>query len=114
MEERPPRVLPLSAEQLEQRRIHEAHLARELAMYSALVWAPETRAAHMHTVALALRITRSECRAADRARFLARKARRREHVPRPPCLDHLTAAPRTGPPAGRGGLSCPGGALTSP
>lgn len=29
------------------------------------------------------------------------------------CLDHVTAAPRTGPPAGRGGLSFSGGVLTS-
>lgn len=44
MEERVPRRVPLTGEQLEQLAIHEAHTSRELALWHVLVWGPEAAA----------------------------------------------------------------------
>jgi hypothetical protein len=113
MEERAPRRIPLAGEQLEQYRIHEAYLAAELAMWHAVVWLPEARAERMKALSLALRIVRAAVLAASRALAHVRAEGRYHGPPLASCLDHATAAPRTGPPAGRP-VACPalGGALT--
>lgn len=113
MEERAPRRLPLTAAQLAQHRIHEAYLTADLAMWHALVWLPEIRAERMKALSLALRAVRADVRAALWA--LQAFSRQAAHYHGPPlasCLDHVTAAPRTGPPAGRA-VAClaSGGAL---
>jgi hypothetical protein len=113
MEERAPRRLPLTPAQLEQRRIHEAYLAADLAVWHSLVWMPEIRAERMKALSLALRAVRADVLAGRQA--LLTPLHRRPHYHGPPlasCLDHVTAAARTGPPAGRA-VAClaSGGAL---
>jgi hypothetical protein len=115
----PRRPGQLTAYQLEQERIHETHLAAELAMWHALVWLPELRAERMVCLSLVLRQLRAELHAAWLRRFLPSLAGRHHAPPLALCLDHVTAAPRTGPPAGTAAVGialpdCTGGAVIVP
>jgi hypothetical protein len=111
----PRRRVPRTAAGLEQLRVHEEHAARELALWSALVWEPEARYAHLRHLSLHLREIRGLRRAGERARIPAPRGCRYHGPSLASCLDHVTAAPRTGPPAGAAAVGtlpdCTGGAV---
>jgi hypothetical protein len=108
MEERTPRHVPLTGEQLEQLAIHEAHTARELALWHALVWGPEAAAE-------AARF-RSDDRAADSAWARLRLVLEALGVVSPLWSGHdplrladrwLEACPSHGPPVAVAALEAP-------
>jgi hypothetical protein len=93
------RVLLSDAER-EQLRIHEAHLARDLAMWHALVWAPEERQARLRALSLALRRVRAGLRADRLCRMVRQLDRLCHGPPLAGCSGHWIVPPPTGPPAG--------------
>src|SRR5258708_1558640 len=87
----------LTSSELEQRRMHEEHAARELAMWQILVFLPELRAALSMWLAVPLRAGLLED---GLRRFVPAITGLYSGLAPPQSLDHLMTAPRTGPPAG--------------